>query len=264
MAGRVRRTRIVSANISAIFFDLDNTLIPTKRGDKLACEKICFTLREQYNMPHDLAHDSTKKFLHAFRKCPDNKESQCLDEWRRLLWVEALGNDYRHLAGPIYRLWLQLRFQFLALTPQVQRLLVSLKEMRFQLALITNGSSRSQWEKIQLLKVQPFFDLVLVSGDLPWEKPHANIFLQACSMLKVQPEAAIMIGDKLETDILGGQILAATVWIKPPEVVNSTVQANPDFTLSDVTHLSRVLQVAPAPPDFDDCNSNASNASDGS
>jgi N-acylneuraminate-9-phosphatase len=166
--------------------------------------------------------------------------------------------------GAIYRQWVQLRYQYLALTPQVQSMLVSLKQLQFRLALITNGSSRAQWEKINCLNLQPFFDLVLVSGDLPWEKPHANIFLQACSHLQVTPDASIMIGDKLETDIIGGQILAATVWIKPSESAQANAQARPDFTLMDVTHLSRVLQFTPSPPDFDDCNSNASNASDGS
>jgi len=166
--------------------------------------------------------------------------------------------------GAIYRQWVQLRYQYLALTPQVQSMLVSLKQLNFRLALITNGSSRAQWEKINCLKLQPFFDLLLVSGDLPWEKPHANIFLQACTLLEVTPDASIMIGDKLETDILGGQILGATVWIKPSESAVATAQANPDFILMDVTHLSRVLQIAPSPPDLDDCNSNASNASDGS
>ncbi|CAB3371945.1 Hypothetical predicted protein [Cloeon dipterum] len=226
--------------------------------------KVYQSLREQYNVPHDKAHDCTKKFLHAFRKCPDNKDCPSLDEWRRLLWAEALGNDYRHLAGAIYRQWLTLRYQYLALTPQVQQMLVTLREMRFRLALITNGSSRAQWEKVQLLQVQRFFDLVLVSGDLPWEKPNANIFLQACSILQVKPETAIMIGDKIETDILGGQILAATIWIRPSDTATAPPQASPDFTLSDVTHLSKVLNMAPSPPDLDDCNSNISNASDGS
>lgn len=166
--------------------------------------------------------------------------------------------------GAIYRQWVQLRYQYLALTPQVKSMLVSLKQLQFRLALITNGSSRAQWEKINCLGLQPFFDLVLVSGDLPWEKPHANIFLQACTMLNVATDASIMIGDKLETDILGGKILGATVWIKPNEAAVATAQAMPDFTLMDVTHLSRVLQIAPSPPDLDDCNSNASNASDGS
>jgi hypothetical protein len=36
MALRRRRT----FSIRAIFFDLDNTLINTRKGDKLACEKV--------------------------------------------------------------------------------------------------------------------------------------------------------------------------------------------------------------------------------
>jgi len=42
-----------------------------------------------------------------------------------------------------------------------------------------------------------------LSGDLPWEKPEAEIFQKACHSLNVRPEECIMVGDKLETDILG-------------------------------------------------------------
>lgn len=38
MAASGRRLR--TSSIKAIFFDLDNTLIKTRKGDKLACEKV--------------------------------------------------------------------------------------------------------------------------------------------------------------------------------------------------------------------------------
>lgn len=67
--------------------------------------------------------------------------------------------------------------------------------------MITNGPSRAQWQKIEKLKLRKYFDCVLVSGDLPWEKPDQHIFLEACKLLSVEPRMCIMVGDKLETDI---------------------------------------------------------------
>lgn len=72
----------------------------------------------------------------------------------------------------------------------------------YLLGLITNGPSRAQWQKIGRLGLRKYFDCVLVSGDLPWEKPDQHIFLEACKLLKVEPRNCIMVGDKLETDIL--------------------------------------------------------------
>lgn len=71
----------------------------------------------------------------------------------------------------------------------------------YLLGLITNGPSRAQWQKIEKLKLRKYFDCVLVSGDLPWEKPDQHIFLEACKLLSVEPRMCIMVGDKLETDI---------------------------------------------------------------
>lgn len=71
----------------------------------------------------------------------------------------------------------------------------------YLLGLITNGPSRAQWEKIQRLDLEKYFDCVLVSGDHPWEKPDQNIFLEACKLLNVEARTCIMVGDKLETDI---------------------------------------------------------------
>lgn len=71
----------------------------------------------------------------------------------------------------------------------------------YLLGLITNGPSRAQWQKIERLGLRKYFDCLLVSGDLPWEKPDQHIFLEACKMLNVEPRMCIMVGDKLETDI---------------------------------------------------------------
>lgn len=71
----------------------------------------------------------------------------------------------------------------------------------YLLGLITNGPSRAQWQKVDRLGLRQYFDCVLVSGDLPWEKPDQNIFFEACKLLKVEPRNCIMVGDKLETDI---------------------------------------------------------------
>lgn len=71
----------------------------------------------------------------------------------------------------------------------------------YLLGLITNGPSRAQWQKIERLGLRKYFDCVLVSGDLPWEKPDQNIFLEACKLLNVEARTCIMVGDKLETDI---------------------------------------------------------------
>lgn len=135
----------------------------------------------------------------AFRKCPENTDVS-LDVWRQHLWNEALPIEYKHLSNDIYQKWLDLRYKYLELKPEIITLLQLLRQSYF-LAIITNGSSAAQWEKIQRLNLAKYFDCILVSSELPWEKPDPRIFYAVCNYLDVKPCECIMIGDKIETDI---------------------------------------------------------------
>ncbi|XP_047507093.1 N-acylneuraminate-9-phosphatase isoform X2 [Pieris napi] len=229
--------------VSAIFFDLDNTLIQTRKGDSKACNKLVEILHNEYGVPHDVATESGANFLRAFRARPDD-ESYAIHEWPAHLWRNCLPKNYRHIAKNISAEWLRLRFKYLALTADVIHLLESLRE-DYLLGLITNGPSRAQWQKIEKLGLRKYFDCVLVSGDLPWEKPDQNIFLEACKLLSVEARHCIMVGDKLETDIQGGKQadLLSTVWI--PLHKDDPESDLPDFTLQNVTELPDVLPNSP-------------------
>lgn len=257
-----------NASISVIFFDLDNTLIPTRKGDRLAINKLSEILWEKYSIPSEVAVLRCNNFLRAFRKCPDNPNVD-LDTWRHLLWAQALGDQYTNIAGEVYLKWLQLRYHYLALTPEIAGLLDKLQQ-HYLLGLITNGPSRAQWEKVHRLRLERRFDVVLVSGDLPWEKPQQQIFHEACEFLGVEPRQCLMVGDKLETDILGGiqAKLGCTVWIPLSTSVATSSSSSvamcsgelddsgtenlvePDYTILNVIELLGLLPNNPRVPEF--------------
>lgn len=114
---------------------------------------------------------------------------------------------------------------------------------RYLLGLITNGPSTAQWEKVNKLNLKQYFDLILVSGDLTWEKPNEKIFLEACDTLGVEPQSCIMIGDKLETDVVGGIIskFGGTVWIPLNEKKRKQNDPVPDYIIQNVLDLSSIL-----------------------
>ncbi|XP_018800475.1 PREDICTED: N-acylneuraminate-9-phosphatase [Bactrocera latifrons] len=226
--------------ITALFFDLDNTLIPTRSGDLKAVKKLSEVLENQFGLSKEEANTATQSFLKAFRRCPDNSQTS-LDSWRTYLWREALPPRYKHLAEQIYPKWLKLRYRYLALSADYIQMLCRARESNFLLALITNGPSNAQWEKINKLHVSQYFDCMLVSSDLPWEKPNPQIFYAACNYLGVAPSQCAMFGDKLESDIKGGNLagLSATFWIplNAGEIDLNDVQHKPDFTLKQLLDL---------------------------
>jgi putative hydrolase of the HAD superfamily len=73
----------------------------------------------------------------------------------------------------------------------------------YALALVTNGASCLQRDKLAASGLSDYFDIVVVSGDLGVAKPDASIFAHACSHLRVEPRSAIMVGDSLARDVDG-------------------------------------------------------------
>ncbi|KAH8420540.1 hypothetical protein KR009_011258 [Drosophila setifemur] len=231
------------AKISAFYFDLDNTLIPTRAGDSKAIRKLADVLESQYQFSKDDAALATQNFLKAFRRCPDNSQTS-LDSWRTHLWRESLPQRHKHLADQIYPQWLRLRYRYLAVPQDYVQMLLRMRQAGYALALITNGPSNAQWEKVAKLSVRGYFDCVLVSSDLPWEKPHPEIFYAACNFLNVKPHECAMIGDKLETDIKGGHLaqLGLTFWT-PLSSSSSAAQSLEDVEYKPHVKLGNLLEM---------------------
>lgn len=115
-----------NSDVSAILFDLDNTLIQTRKGDTKACNKLVELLQNEYGLPKDMAVESGSTFLRAFRARPDD-ESYALHEWPAHLWRNCLPKNYKHIAKSVSTEWLRLRFRYLALTNDVIHLLETLR-----------------------------------------------------------------------------------------------------------------------------------------
>jgi putative hydrolase of the HAD superfamily len=82
------------------------------------------------------------------------------------------------------------------------------------LALVTNGASCLQREKLAASGLADRFDAVVVSGDLGVRKPDASVFRHALSLLGAPADAAVMVGDNLESDIAGARAAGVrAVWI---------------------------------------------------
>ncbi len=92
------------------------------------------------------------------------------------------------------------------------------------MALVTNGASCLQREKLAASGLADRFDTIVVSGDLGRGKPDPSIFAHAVRALGAEPGDAVMVGDNLAKDVDGA--LAAglrAVWVnrgadeRPPE-----------------------------------------------
>lgn len=139
----------------------------------------------------------------------DDAPTEELRRWsptyRRAAWSRALktqGIDDGALADALAERFAAERRARHRVFADVEPALSELKEC-YTLALVTNGASCLQNEKLDHSGLRPFFDVVVVSAEFGTGKPDASIFRHALSRLAKPHEQAVMLGDSLARDIDG-------------------------------------------------------------
>lgn len=90
----------------------------------------------------------------------------------------------------------------------------AMRENGARLGLLTNGSATFQRRKIERFDLAPFFELILIEGELGFGKPDVRVFHEALRHFDCNPTNAWMIGDNLEWDIEPAQALGiGDVWV---------------------------------------------------
>jgi putative hydrolase of the HAD superfamily len=85
---------------------------------------------------------------------------------------------------------------------------------RYPLALVTNGASCLQREKLAASGLADRFDVVVAGGDVGAAKPDRAIFERAIEALGVAPGEAVMVGNSLEKDVEGAIALGMrAIWV---------------------------------------------------
>lgn len=90
-----------------------------------------------------------------------------------------------------------------------------LKSRGYRLGIISNTSDDQNVQGIvNQLGLRPYFEYILTSAALGIRKPDMRIFQAALDHFQVPPVAAAMVGDLLQTDVLGAnQMGIYSIWI---------------------------------------------------
>lgn len=153
-----------------------------------------------------------------------------------LVAEEPIGN--KHLADVI-----------LTKLPYLDEVLAELKRKGYKLGIITNTvTSREEHVRTALRKidVEKYFDVILTSVDVGHEKPDERIFMTALRSLKVKTHEAIMVGNRVDTDIVGGNRMGMkTVLLKWNKRYNERITSDeekPAHTINSLRELLLVLE----------------------
>ena len=116
--------------------------------------------------------------------------------------------------------------------------LEALKAHGLKLGMLTNGGSKSQRDKLSNTpEIIPYFDEILIGGDLPAQKPHAIAYHAICEALGVAPSEAMYVGDNPANDIEGAKQAGLTaVWIPYVKPYPTGVMP-PDYEIASLSDL---------------------------
>lgn len=114
---------------------------------------------------------------------------------------------------------------------------------RYRLAIITNGSTFTQQEKIERTGLAQYIQCVVISGEAGVAKPDAAIFQSALEALDVAPAQAVHIGDNLSSDVQGARNagLRSAIWLNRHNATRTPTNPAPDFELHTLTELPGLL-----------------------
>ena len=256
--------------IDALLLDLDDTLIPDESAAEDAFLAACDPVAERFGLdPASVARAARTGARQIWRASDhinycqsigissweglwagftgDTPELRKLHAWaptyRREAWRRALAQH--GVDDPAYAEHLAGRFrherrQRNAMFPDAADLLPKLSR-RLPLALVTNGAPDLQHFKIDASGLRPYFQTIVVSGEVGIGKPHPRPMQVALQQLGCDPARAAMVGNSLSSDIAGAQNTGVpAIWLNR-EATPLTGDIRPDLTITTLHELTNLL-----------------------
>lgn len=111
---------------------------------------------------------------------------------------------------------------------------------KYKLGIIANQSLGTQ-ERIDKWGIGKYFDVVMASAEAGCAKPDLRIFQMALQKAKCEPNEAVMVGDRLDNDIVPAKELGMkTVWVRQGYAIYQSVddeRKRPDYIVDSIDEL---------------------------
>ena len=223
--------------IEILLLDLDDTILDFHKAERIAIAK---TFRE-------FGIDPTEEVLaryHVINKsCWERLET---GEWTRdqvlvrrfeILFAEYDVNCDGTLVARSYEANLSIGHYFL---PGAEEAVKRLRE-KYRLFLVSNGTACVQHGRLTSAGLYPMFEKVFVSQEVGYNKPAIEYFDRVFAAIPgFDREKAIIVGDSLTSDILGGiRAGIRTCWVNPD---HKTGDIKADHEIEALSQLEALLE----------------------
>ena len=163
-----------------------------------------------------------------------------LEAWRRAL--RKCGCTDESVAERTTRIFRQQSCAAYRLFDEAHDLVAAAQGARIPLALITNGASDSQRDKLAALGIGHWFETIVISGEVGLAKPDPRIFEVALEALAVERDAVWHVGDNLASDVTGAKATGLTaVWLNGSGVARTADDPEPDIEIRSLSEVTLAL-----------------------
>ena len=219
--------------ISAILFDLDNTLFDREGAFRGVAEDF---YDERLRGVTSLPRDDAVALMVGWDDDGYSNRQEMRERWLAE-WPEA-GLDLDAFNG-WYR---QVMARRSLPDAAVNDFLAQLNRTGLPWGIVTNGNGRNQRSKCREAGLEPLTHFIIVSEEQGYAKPDPRIFQDGMSALGLaSPDGVMFVGDNPVTDIDGARAFGMrTAWVSRGRQFPADLR-QPDYVVEGVLDLAAVL-----------------------
>lgn len=221
-----------------ILFDADGTLFDFQRSERQSVERFFhahgLTFSGEF---YALFHRINDRYWLMLEKGQIDKSALLVERFREFLSVMGLPGWDPAACNQEYLSYLG---ECAFLMEGAEEICRYLSE-RYELALVTNGISRVQHNRLSLSPLGPYIGTVVVSEDAGFSKPETGYFDYAFwQMGSPSPNSCLIVGDSLLADIGGGAAYGLdSCWYNPKGRSEGTI--HPTYQIGNLLELRSFL-----------------------
>ncbi len=221
-----------------IIFDLDDTLLDFYKGE---VDGVTSILKENGIDDIDLGFQTYLKInQEVWKKIESGAPRQPLLDTRfsQTLSTFGVNSDGQQLEKQ-YRNMINHNYHTLT---GAEEFLAQLRDHNFNLIVGSNGVKQTQIERLRGSGLLKYFSSLFISEDVGYSKPDKKFFNAIIqSSNEISPENSIMIGDRLQSDILGANRVGIdSIWFNPNHQQNQ-MNYKPKYTVYNYNQILNIV-----------------------
>lgn len=228
---------------TTIFFDLDDTLIDTALNSKQVLEEVYmdYSIHKYYSAFDDFYKKYQSINLHLWDQYEQNLISK--EELKKGRFEQSL-RDFTSISTEQS---MEMNNDFMGRVSNKKNIIEGVETIldylqpKYLLYIISNGFLEVQDKKIKNAGLDSYFKGVFLSDHVGKNKPHPLIFNHALKEANTTSTDCIMIGDNINTDIIGAKNLGIDqIWFNPKDMKDAGNIA-PTYTVKTLHDIRTIL-----------------------